>query len=84
MRTFQRLEMIKVLHLLVLLCCVFAGAAQAGSITLAGIIIQPQDSSTPAVNNPPLSNIQILDSYTLTLTYNGVITSPGTYNLTGF
>lgn len=67
---------------LLLLCAAvcLSTVATADSITFSGTIIQPQDSSTPAVNNPSLNNIQIGDAYTVTLGFSGAITAPGPYS----
>jgi len=61
----------------------FANAAFADVISFSGTIIQPQDPTEPAANNPTLNNILINQAYTVTLGFLGSITTPGTYNLTG-
>ena len=64
--------------------CGFANLAVAGMITFGGTILQStQDGTGPAVNNPSLNNIQDLQAYTVSIMFNGSITAPGTYNLTG-
>ena len=63
--------------------CGVARVAAADTITFSGTIIQAQDESVPAANNPALNDIDIGDAYTVTLTFAGAITAPGTYPLTG-
>jgi len=58
-------------------------ALQATTITIQGTINQSTaDSGTPAVNNPSLNNIADGDAYTVTLTFSGPVTAPGTFALT--
>lgn len=58
--------------------------AVADTITFGGRITQStQDGTGPAGNNPALNNVLDNDVYTVTLTFAGSITAPGTYNLTG-
>jgi hypothetical protein len=67
-----------------LACCGLAVAASAATISFGGKIIQStQDGTGPAMNNPSLNNIKDGQDYTVTLTFAGSITAPGTYNLTG-
>ncbi len=66
----------------VLFSCALGRTVTAGTISFSGIITQPVDPSNPA-SNAGLNNIQILDSYTVTLIFPGVITAPGLYDLTG-
>jgi hypothetical protein len=63
--------------------CGVARVAAADTITISGTISQAQDESVPATNNPALNDIAIGDAYTVTLTFAGSITAPGTYNLSG-
>ena len=58
-----------------------ANVAVADIITFGGAITQPQDVTMPAVNNPSLNSILILQPYTVTLGFAGSITAPGTYTL---
>src|SRR5215472_12263460 len=57
--------------------------ADAGTITFGGSITQPQDQSEPASFNPSLNNIAFGAPFTVTLTFAGAISGPGTYSLTG-
>ena len=58
---------------------------RASTITIGGIITQSiQDGTGPSVNNPDLNNIPDGALFTVTLTFNGFINSPGTFDLTGF
>jgi hypothetical protein len=67
-----------------LACCGLAVAGSATTISFGGKIIQStQDGTGPAMNNPSLNNIKDGQDYTVTLTFAGSITAPGTYNLTG-
>jgi len=57
---------------------------RADTITIGGTINQStQDGTGPAINNPSLNNILDGASYTVNLGFTGVITSPGTYDITG-
>ena len=57
----------------------------ADTLTIGGTINQStQDGTGPAVNNPSLNNISDGDFYNVELNFVGSITSPGTYDLTGF
>jgi hypothetical protein len=68
------------LFLAALVIASFSKAA-ADVITFTGTITQStQDGTGPAINNPSLNNIVDGDTYTVTLLYNGSITSPGTYS----
>jgi hypothetical protein len=68
------------LGLAILVC--LAVPAYADTITVGGAITQsPSDSGTPAVNNPSLNGMTDGDAYTVTLSFTGSITAPGTYNL---
>lgn len=69
------------LALAVLICT--AVPVYADTITVSGIISQPQDPSNPAVENPNLNNIALGDSYNVTLDFAGSITGPGTPDMTG-
>jgi hypothetical protein len=59
--------------------CGSASVAAADVVSFGGTITQPQDPTNPATNNPTLNNIQLNDAYTVTLTFAGSITAPGTY-----
>jgi len=61
----------------------FATTAGADVISFSGRIIQAQDPSTPATNNPSLNAIQLDDPYVVMLSFTGAITAPGAYPLTG-
>lgn len=65
----------------VLLVLIIGGqAARADTIAFGGNITQStQDGTGPAVNNPLLNTIQDLQAYTVTLSFGGSITGPGTY-----
>lgn len=57
----------------------------ADTLTIGGTINQStQDGTGPAVNNPSLNSILDGDFYNVNLSFAGSITSPGTYDLTGF
>jgi hypothetical protein len=70
------------------LICLFLaglpGILSAGTITLAGQINQStQDGTGPAVNNPGLMSVNDGDSYLVTLSFTGDITTQGLFQLTG-
>jgi hypothetical protein len=66
----------------VLLCGSSLTALHADTMTFSGTINQAvQDGTGPAVNNPTLNNILDDAPYTVSLTFNGSINSPGVYNL---
>jgi hypothetical protein len=72
----------KVPVLAALLVCL-VNLSEAGTITFGGSITQPQDQSEPASFNPSLNNIAFGAPFTVTLTFVGAISGPGTYSLTG-
>jgi hypothetical protein len=67
--------------LILVTSCVFASAASAqATITVTGAITQStSDGTGPAVFNPSLNNITDGDAYSVTLSFTGSITAPGTY-----
>ncbi len=65
-----------------LLCGANLTALHADTMTFSGTINQSvQDGTGPAVNNPALNNIPDDAPYTVSLTFNGSINSPGVYDL---
>jgi hypothetical protein len=57
--------------------------AVADSISLVGLITQSTlDGTGPAVNNPTLNDIRDGDRYSVTLTFAGNITGPGSFAMT--
>lgn len=53
------------------------------TIAVTGVITQSTaDTAIPAVGNPSLNNIADGDTYVVTMSFNGQILSPGSYNLT--
>jgi hypothetical protein len=76
-------RILKCLGLLVMAAAALARPAIADTITFGGTITQStQDGTGPASNNPALNNIVDNDLYTVTLSFPGAITAPGTPNLT--
>jgi hypothetical protein len=68
-----------------MLCGANLTALHADTMTFSGTINQSiQDGTGPAVNNPALNNIPDGASYTVSLTFNGSIHSPGFYDLLDF
>jgi hypothetical protein len=66
----------------VLFCGANLTALHADTMTFSGTINQSvQDGTGPAVNNPALNNIPDDAPYTVSLTFNGSINSPGVYDL---
>jgi hypothetical protein len=56
----------------------------ANTITIGGTINQStQDGTGPAANNPSLNNILDGALFTVNLSFNEAVTSPGTYSLSG-
>jgi hypothetical protein len=74
--------MSKVLGVIALL--LFAGfgrLAVADTIQIGGNVTQStQDGTSPAINNPSLGNLADGDAWTLSLTFDGSIAAPGSYN----
>jgi hypothetical protein len=67
-----------------ILCMTNLPVLRADNFTVSGEITQSvQDGTGPAVNNPDLNNLSDGATYTVSLTFDGSITSPGTYDLTG-
>ena len=68
----------------VLLCMACLTQLHADVLTIGGTINQStQDGTGPAVNNPSLNNIPDGALFTVDLSFNESITSPGTFDLTG-
>ena len=63
----------------------FALVGFADSITLTGVITQSQNDQpgNPSVNNPALNNINDGEAYSVSLNFDGSITIPGSFALTG-
>lgn len=57
------------------------GAANAGTLTISGVISQNTVGSAP-IANPSLNNINDGDAYSVALNFSGGIASAGTYGLT--
>jgi hypothetical protein len=77
--------MFSILRLTLLLILTCPLSVLADTITFGGVITQStQDGTGPAVNNPSLNSVKDNDSYLLTLTFTGSITTAENYNLTGF
>jgi hypothetical protein len=61
-----------------LVVCGWGNLATADIIEFSGAIYQPPANT--AVNNPSLNSVQLGDSYNVSLSFNGSITSPGAYS----
>ena len=56
----------------------------ADTMTIGGTVTQStQDGTGPAANNPGLNDIKDGEAYSVSLSFNGSIAAPGTYDLTG-
>jgi len=79
----MELRAVKLLAIATVFALVLSSQATADTITFGGIVAAAPGGTGPAVNNPSLNNIQDDDSYLVTLTFTGSITTPGTYPLPG-
>jgi hypothetical protein len=67
-----------------LLCLASTATLHADTLYLSGVVTQAtEDGTGPAVNNPSLNGILDGALYTAALSFEGSITSPGTYDLSG-